>query len=102
MCVQALCLRQTRYLLSFTLGSGAEIYGELRKNGPRMNANPGRSAFIRGLNSSYLSETTLEAEPPKLLRTVMLSGFVGQGSEALKRLLPLFFNVPTRAPVAVT
>ena len=50
----------------------------------------------------YLSVTGLEAEPPRLLRTVMFSGFVGQDSEALKRPLPLFFSVPTRAPVEVT
>ena len=55
-----------------------------------------------GWKSFYLSETALEADPPKLLRTVMFCGFVGQESEALKRPLPLFFNVPTRAPVAVT
>ena len=49
-----------------------------------------------------MSETGLEAEPPKLLRTVIFPGFVGQESEALNRPFPLFFNVPTRAPVAVT
>ena len=49
-----------------------------------------------------MSETGLDAEPPKLLRTVIFCGFVGQESEALKRPLPLFFNVPIRAPVAVT
>jgi len=32
----------------------------------------------------------------------MFSGYVGQDSEALKRPLPLFFNVPMRAPLVVT
>src|SRR4029079_2861877 len=51
---------------------------------------------------TYLSATALDADPPKLLRTVIFSGYVGQDSEALKRPLPLFFSVPTRAPLAVT
>ena len=51
---------------------------------------------------THLSVTALEAEPPRLLRTVMFSGYAGHESEALKRPLPLFFNVPTRAPVDVT
>jgi len=50
----------------------------------------------------YLSVTALDADPPKLLRTVIFSGFAGQDSEALKRPLPPFFSVPTRAPVLVT
>ena len=50
----------------------------------------------------YFSETGLVADPPKLLRTVIFSGFVGQVSEALKRPLPLFFSVPTSAPLVVT
>ena len=51
---------------------------------------------------AYFSATEVKAEPPKLLRTVMLSGFVGQESDALNRPLPLFFNGPIKAPVAVT
>jgi hypothetical protein len=50
----------------------------------------------------YFSATTLDADPPNELRTVMLSGYTGQDSEALNRPLPLFFSVPIRAPVAVT
>ena len=46
--------------------------------------------------------TALDADPPKLLRTVIFPGFVGHDSEALKRPLPVFFSVPTSAPVVVT
>ena len=49
-----------------------------------------------------MSDTAVEAEPPKLLRTVIFCGFVGQEKEALKRPFPLSLNVPTTAPVAVT
>ena len=52
--------------------------------------------------TTYFGVTALEADPPNVLRTVMFSGNTGHGSEALNRPLPLFFNVPTRAPVAVT
>jgi len=52
--------------------------------------------------SSYFCVTALDADPPNVLRTVIFAGYTGQGSEALNRPLPLFFNVPTRAPVAVT
>jgi len=58
-------------------------------------------ALINNVAQCYLSDTVLEAEPPKLLRTVMFCGLVGQENEALKRPFPLSFNVPTRAPVAV-
>jgi hypothetical protein len=57
-------------------------------------------AFLRG--NIHLGVTALEADPPKLLRTVIFSGFVGQDSEALKRPLPVFLSVPTSAPVVVT
>ena len=50
----------------------------------------------------YFGVTVADAEPPKLLRTVMFPGFVGQKSEALKRPLPLFFKVPIKASVDVT
>src|SRR5262249_2289828 len=50
----------------------------------------------------YLSATALDADPPKLLRTVTFAGYVGQGSDALTRPPPLFFSVPIRASVAVT
>lgn len=50
----------------------------------------------------YFTETAFEAEPPKLLRTVMFCGFVGHGSRALNLPPPLFVNVPIKAPVAVT
>src|SRR5689334_18371272 len=65
----------------------------------RIHVNP-EIPLTNGL--IYLSATGLEAEPPKLLRTVIFPGFVGQESEALNRPLPLFFNVPTSALVAVT
>ncbi|HWF87797.1 MAG TPA: hypothetical protein VN659_03155, partial [Pyrinomonadaceae bacterium] len=60
------------------------------------------TAFAPLRETLYLSVTELDVEPPKLLRTVMFSGFVGQDSEALKLPLPLFFIVPMRAPLAVT
>ena len=49
-----------------------------------------------------MSATALVADPPKLLRTVMLFGFVGHDNWPVKRPPPLFFNVPIKAPVAVT
>jgi hypothetical protein len=86
------------YLLNLgELRSGAG-WGNLRWAGKKWAANDEDSAA----RTDYLSETGLDAEPPKLLRTVMFSGFVCQGNEALKRPLPLFFKVPTKAPDAVT
>ena len=49
-----------------------------------------------------MSVTAFVAKPPKLLRTVILFGFVGHDNCALKRPLPLFFIVPIKASVAVT
>ena len=49
-----------------------------------------------------MSVTALVAKPPKLLRTVILFGFVGHDNCALKRPSPLLFIVPIKAPVAVT
>lgn len=95
MLVQALCPGQIRYLLSFRLDQVGKFTIGCEKMGPQMNAD-----LRPGL--TYLRATGLEAEPPKLLRTVMLSGYIGHGSEALKRPLPLVLNVPTKAPVAVT
>ena len=68
-----------------------EIYRALRK----LNKTNCKHAI-------YFNATALEAVPPKLLFTVMFSGFAGQDSEALNRPFPLFLNVPMRAPVAVT
>jgi hypothetical protein len=50
----------------------------------------------------YLSVTAVDADPPKLLRTVMLRGFVGHDNRALKLPPPSFVSVPMKAPVAVT
>jgi hypothetical protein len=54
------------------------------------------------MRERYFSVTALEADPPRLLRTVMFSGYVGHGSDALKRPLPLLLTVPMKASVAVT
>ena len=83
------------YLLGF-VGLTAEIYS-MR---PQINADLLRSAAAQ--RNVYFSATALEADPPKLLRTVIFSGYVSQGNKALKRPLPLFFNVPMNAPVEVT
>lgn len=50
----------------------------------------------------YLSVTALDAEPPKLLCTVMYFGFVGHDQIALKLPPPLLVKVPINAPLAVT
>jgi hypothetical protein len=50
----------------------------------------------------YLSVTAFVAKPPKLLRTVILFGFVGHDNCPLKRPSPLLFIVPIKAFVAVT
>ena len=90
-----------------------EIYGRAKQKFSRKDAKTQRRvkcfgrafAFcvrLRLCVENYLSATGLEVEPPKLLRTVIFSGFVGHDNEALKRPLPVFFRVPTRAPLAVT
>ena len=50
----------------------------------------------------YLRVTAVDADPPKLLRTVIFLGFVDHDNRALKLPPPLFANVPMKAPVAVT
>ena len=50
----------------------------------------------------YLSVTAADADPPRLLRTVMFLGFVGHDKRPLKLPLPLFVNVPMKTPVAAT
>jgi hypothetical protein len=55
-----------------------------------------------GIAWIYFSETSLEADPPYPLRTVMLVGFVGHDNEAEKLPPPLFDNVPMSTPVPVT
>jgi hypothetical protein len=49
-----------------------------------------------------LSVTAFEAEPPKLLCTVMFFGFVGHENNPLKLPPPLLVNAPMKALVAVT
>ena len=101
---QALCCRSLRELL-FALASRALFALASRAlfalASRALFALASRALFVLA-SRAYLSATGLEAEPPRLLRTVIFSGYVGQDSEALKRPLPLFFSVPTRAPVAVT
>ena len=70
-----------------------------KTNRPRITA----LTVIRGqIHERYFRVTALEVDPPRLLRTVTFSGYVGQESEALKRPLPLLFKVPMKALVAVT
>jgi hypothetical protein len=70
-----------------------------KTNRPRITA----LTVIRGqMHKRYFSVTALDVDPPRLLRTVMFSGYFGQESEALKRPLPLLFKVPMKASVAVT
>lgn len=51
---------------------------------------------------TYLKVTVAVAEPPLLLRTVMLCGFDGQLKVPVDLVLPLLLSVPIKVPVAVT
>ena len=52
--------------------------------------------------ASYFEATVFEAEPPKLLRTVMFLGRVGHDKRALNLPPPLFVNVPIKVPLPET
>ena len=56
----------------------------------------------RGVRKLYLNVTAFDAEPPKLLCTVMFFGFVGHENRALKLPPPLFVKVPMKAPLDLT
>ena len=51
---------------------------------------------------TYFAVTDLAAEPPRLLRTVMLCGFDGQENSPLYLPPPSLVSVPMSAPVEVT
>jgi hypothetical protein len=51
---------------------------------------------------SYFADTVRVAEPPRLLRTVTLCGFVGQENWPLYLPPPSFVSVPISSPVEET